>query len=104
MRVWMTWSQRTYGWRVTKEQFQAQLAKYPKTSILVECTKLSVGLGYGPDACTVPPIMSQTYTFRLCSRPAYFLMPTSGFTKRNGFRFSMDNCVPLPPRQFGCRW
>src|SRR6202008_1647559 len=55
MRVWMTWSELTNGPRITKEQFQAQLAKYPKSSILIACTKLSVGLGYGPDACTVPP-------------------------------------------------
>ena len=55
MMVWMTWSELTDSPRVTKEEFQAQLAKYPKTSILIACTKLSVGLGYGPDACTVPP-------------------------------------------------
>jgi len=55
MRVWMTWSELVNGPRITKEQFQAQLAKYPKSSILIACTKLSVGLGYGPDACTVPP-------------------------------------------------
>ncbi len=59
MRVWMTWSELTNGPRITKEQFQAQLAKYPKSSILIACTKLSVGLGYGPDACTdLPPIFS----------------------------------------------
>jgi hypothetical protein len=55
MRVWMTWSELTNGPRTTTEELQAQLAKYPKTSILIACTKLSVGLGYGPDACTVPP-------------------------------------------------
>jgi len=55
MRVWMTWSELTNGPRITKEQFQAQLAQYPKSSILIACTKLSVGFGYGPDACTVPP-------------------------------------------------
>lgn len=51
----MTWSELTNSPRITKEQFQAQLAKYPKSSILIACTKLSVGFGYGPDACTVPP-------------------------------------------------
>ena len=55
MKVWMTWSELTSGPRITKEQFQAQLVQYPKSSILIACTKLSVGFGYGPDACTVPP-------------------------------------------------
>lgn len=50
----MTWSELTESPRITKDQFQAQLAKYPKSSILIACTKLSVGFGYGPDACTVP--------------------------------------------------
>jgi hypothetical protein len=54
MRMWMTWSELTKSPRITKEQFQAQLATYPKSSILIACTKLSVGFGYGPDACTVP--------------------------------------------------
>jgi hypothetical protein len=54
MRVWLTWSELVSGPRITKEQFQAQLADYPKSSILIACAKLSVGLGYGPDACTVP--------------------------------------------------
>jgi hypothetical protein len=55
MRVWMTWSELTNCPRITKEEFQGHLAKYPKSSILIACTKLSVGFGYGPDACTVPP-------------------------------------------------
>jgi len=55
MRVWMTWSELTNGPRITKKELQAQLVKYPKSSILIACTKLSAGLGYGPDACTVPP-------------------------------------------------
>src|SRR5262250_433113 len=55
MRVWLTWSELTSSPRITKAQFQEQLAKYPKSSILIACTKLSVGFGYGPDACTVPP-------------------------------------------------
>ena len=54
MKMWMTWSELTNSPRITKEQFRAQLAKYPKSSILIACTKLSVGFGYGPDACTVP--------------------------------------------------
>jgi hypothetical protein len=54
MRMWMTWSELTESPRIVKEEFQAQLAKYPKSSILIACTKLSVGFGYGPDACTVP--------------------------------------------------
>ena len=54
MRVWMTWSELVNCPRITKEQFQAHVAKYPKSSILIACTKLSVGFGYGPDACTVP--------------------------------------------------
>jgi hypothetical protein len=55
MRMWMTWSELTNSPRIAKEQFQAQLGRYPKSSILIACTKLSVGFGYGPDACTVPP-------------------------------------------------
>ena len=55
MKVWMTWSELTKSPRVTIEQFQAELAKYPKSSILIACTKLSVGFGYGPDARTIPP-------------------------------------------------
>jgi hypothetical protein len=54
MKVWMTWSELTNGPRVTREQFQAQLAQYPKSGVLIACTKLSVGFGYGPNACTVP--------------------------------------------------
>ena len=55
MRTWMSWSELTNGPRITKEEFQAQLGKYPKSSILIACAKLSVGFGYGPNACTVPP-------------------------------------------------
>jgi hypothetical protein len=54
LKVWMTWSELAESPRLTKEEFQTQLAKYPKSSILIACTKLSVGFGYGPDACTVP--------------------------------------------------
>ena len=54
MKMWLTWPELTNGPRITKERFQAQLAKYPKSSILIACTKLSVGFGYGPDACTIP--------------------------------------------------
>jgi hypothetical protein len=51
----MTWSELTETPRITKDQFQAELAKYPKSGILIACAKLSVGFGYGPDACIVPP-------------------------------------------------
>jgi hypothetical protein len=54
LKAWMTWSELTESPRLTKEDFQTQLAKYPKSSILIACTKLSVGFGYGPDACSVP--------------------------------------------------
>jgi len=54
MKVWMTWSELALCPRITKEQFQAELAKYPKSSILIACTKLSVGFGYGPEARTLP--------------------------------------------------
>lgn len=54
MKMWMTWSELTNSPRITKEELQAQLVKYPKSSILIACAKLSVGFGYGPDACTVP--------------------------------------------------
>jgi hypothetical protein len=50
----MTWSELVNCPRITKEQFQGQIAKHPKSSILIACTKLSVGFGYGPDARTVP--------------------------------------------------
>lgn len=51
----MTWSELIKSPRITKEQLHAELAKYPKSSILIACTKLSVGFGYGPDARTIPP-------------------------------------------------
>jgi hypothetical protein len=54
MQVWMTWSELIQCRRITKEEFQAQLATYPKSGILIGCTKLSVGFGYGPDALTIP--------------------------------------------------
>jgi hypothetical protein len=54
MRLWLTWSELTNSPRITREQFQTRLSSYPKSSILIACAKLSVGLGYGPDACTVP--------------------------------------------------
>lgn len=54
MKVWLTWSELAKSSRITKEEFQTQLARYPKSSILIGCTKLSVGLGYGPAARTVP--------------------------------------------------
>jgi hypothetical protein len=54
MKIWMTWSELVKSPRVTKEQFQTQLAKYPKSAILIACARLSVLFGYGPDACTVP--------------------------------------------------
>lgn len=50
----MTWSELTNSPRVTKEQLQEELTKYPKSSILIACAKLSVAFRYGPDACTVP--------------------------------------------------
>lgn len=55
MRVWMTWSELVNAPRITLEQFRSQLASYPKSSILIACAKLSVGFGYGPKGCTVPP-------------------------------------------------
>lgn len=54
LKMWMTWSELTESPRITREQFKAQLAKFPKSSILIACTKLSVAFGYGPDARTVP--------------------------------------------------
>jgi hypothetical protein len=54
MKIWLVWSELMSTPRITKEQFQAQLAKYPKSGILIACAKLSVGFNYGPDACTVP--------------------------------------------------
>ena len=54
MKTWMTWSELTTSPRILKEQFQAQLANYPKSGILIACTKLSVGFGYGPGGCTIP--------------------------------------------------
>src|SRR5690242_16382122 len=54
VRMWLTWSELTNGPRITNDQLREQLAKYPKSGILIACAKLSVGLGYGPDACTLP--------------------------------------------------
>jgi hypothetical protein len=54
MKIWLVWSDMMKVPRITKEQFQAQLAKYPRSGILIACAKLSVGFKYGPGACTVP--------------------------------------------------
>jgi hypothetical protein len=54
MSVWLTWSELTKGPRVTIEQFQDQLSKYPKSSILIACARLSVTFKYGLDGRTLP--------------------------------------------------
>lgn len=54
MKMWLTWSELVSSPRIAKEDFQAKLSKYPKSSILIACTKLSVAFGFGPDGCTVP--------------------------------------------------
>ena len=52
MRTWLPWSDLVNGPRVTVQGFQDILRKYPRSSILRACARLSVLFNYGPDAGT----------------------------------------------------
>src|SRR5215471_15781582 len=102
MRVWMTWSELVNCPRITKEQFQAQVAKYPKSSILIACTKLSVGFGYGPDARTVPDDNVADLHIPILFSPSLVPHVYKWFHEAGRIPFSTGNCVPSVRRQFGC--
>ena len=104
MRVWMTWSELVNCPRITKEQFQAQVAKYPKSSILIACTKLSVGFGYGPDARTVPTDDVADLHIPILFPPGLVPHVYKWFHEEGRIPFFNGQYVPSLPRQFGCNW
>jgi hypothetical protein len=52
MRTWVPWSELVQEPRGTLHEFQALLRKYPRSSLLRICARLSVFFNYGPDAST----------------------------------------------------
>jgi hypothetical protein len=52
MRTWVPWSEAIGGPRGTVEEFRDILRKYPRSSLLRACARLSVLFNYGPDAGT----------------------------------------------------
>src|SRR5207302_7213599 len=52
MRTWVPWSELTGGPRGTVEEFRDILRRYPRSSLLRACARLSVLFNYGPDAGT----------------------------------------------------
>ena len=52
MRTWLPWSELANGPPVTVHGFRDILRKYPRSSILRACARLSVLFNYGPDAGT----------------------------------------------------
>ena len=52
MRTWVPWSELTGGPRGTVEEFRDILRRYPRSSLLRACARLSVLFNYGPDADT----------------------------------------------------
>jgi len=52
MRTWVPWSELVRGPRGTLEEFRDILRKYPRSSVLRACARLSVLFTYGPDAGT----------------------------------------------------
>jgi hypothetical protein len=52
MRTWVPWSELVSGPPGTLEEFRDILRKYPRSSILRACARLSVLFTYGPDAGT----------------------------------------------------
>jgi len=53
MRTWVPWSEVIGGPRGTVEEFRDLLRRYPRSSLLRACARLSVLFNYGPDAGTV---------------------------------------------------
>jgi hypothetical protein len=52
MRTWVPWSELVQTPRGTLDEFHALLRKYPRSSVLRICARLSVFFNYGPDAGT----------------------------------------------------
>lgn len=52
MRTWVPWSEAIRGPRGTVEELRNILRKYPRSSLLRACARLSVLFNYGPDAGT----------------------------------------------------
>ncbi len=52
MRTWVPWSEVAQKPRGTLDEFHALLRKYPRSSLLRICARLSVFFNYGPDAGT----------------------------------------------------
>jgi len=52
MRTWVPWSELAQEPRGTLEEFRTLLRKYPRSSLLRICARLSVFFNYGPDAST----------------------------------------------------
>jgi len=52
MRTWVPWSELVQEPRGTLDEFHALLRKYPRSSPLRICSRLSVFFNYGPDAST----------------------------------------------------
>ena len=52
MRTWVPWSELVQAPRGTLDEFHALLQKYPRSSLLRICARLSVFFNYGPDAGT----------------------------------------------------
>jgi hypothetical protein len=52
MRTWVPWSELAQQPRGTLDEFRALLRKYPRSSLLRICARLSVFFNYGPDAGT----------------------------------------------------
>ena len=52
MRTWVPWSELVQEPRGTLDKFHALLRKYPRSSLLRICARLSVFFNYGPDAGT----------------------------------------------------
>lgn len=52
MRTWVPWSELVQAPRGTLDEFHALLRKYPRSSLLRICARLSVFFNYGPDAGT----------------------------------------------------
>src|SRR5229473_4241832 len=52
MRTWVPWSELAQCQHGTVEEFRDILRKYPRSSLLRACARLSVLFNYGPDAST----------------------------------------------------
>src|ERR1019366_7347181 len=78
MRTWLPWSDLVNGPRVTVQGFQDILLKYPQSSILRACARLSVLFNYGPDAST-------TASDEAVEKWASLLFPTALTGRIKGF-------------------